>query len=230
MISHPLSIGPSFGTQQMNQTLNEQRRTGRPIEYTPETMFELTNIQNEFIYNELWHVFRVNLAPKIQHMLDECSHDAHLAVKAKLEIEGRREQLFSASTGEMGTIEGLLTSGRNIGRQAAAAAPPMPPRDWAVSAQKPTPSSSVGAGGEWRAGKGTATAPHERGLCARRKGGGAVNGSAHTMGGGDCGSEMGPRGHLAGKPASDHGQAQGEERHDPEGSQVKRGATSIQYP
>lgn len=230
VIPHPLNFSPSFDVQNMDQTLNEQRRTGQPVEYTTKKMSELTSTQNEFIYNELWHVFRVNLAPKIQHKLDECSHDAYLAVRAKLAMEGRNEQLVRAWTGKTNAVEVLPTFGRNIRRPEGAAAQTMPATDVADSAIRTTSASSADVGGERRAGTGTARPAHGRDVCARGEGDGAVNASAYSMGGGGNGNDGGPRGHLAGSTANDQGRQQREQRHDPEELQVRKGATPIPYP
>ncbi len=206
----------------MDQSLNEQRRLGLPIEYTAEKMSELTSTQNEFIFSELGHVCRMNLAPKIQHKLDECSHDAYLAVRAKLVMEGRREQLVREWTGKTDAVEGPPTFGRNIRSQEGAAAQPMSAADGAVSAQRTASASSVEARGERWEGEFTARPTQGRGSCARGEGDGAVNGYAYTVGGGSSGSDVGPRGAFAGSAASDQGWQQGEQRHDSEGLRVRK--------
>ncbi len=191
----------------MDQVLKHRRTTGEPIKYTTEEMSQLIKTQNEFIYIELWHVFKTDVAQKLNPKLERFSQDAYDAVAHKLLNETSKQPTPAAATEPTRMDSCNIAGGCNTGRQEGATKPLLPPTHWTISAQSTASEPRVVAGGERRAGDGEVKPCPDlaRGeeVYAGGDGGGRSCASAPVEGSGGCGSNIGPHGILVGRTASD---------------------------
>jgi len=191
----------------MGEILRNRRKTGEPIKYTTEEMSQLTKTQNEFIYIELWHVFKMDVAPKLNHKLEGFSRDAYDAVAHKMLNETRKQPTYVGT--EPTTTDACNSAGGcDNGRQEGAMALLPQPTHWTISAQPTAFEPPVATDRERRAGEGEVRPylhlAHGGELCAGGDGGGRSCAFAPALGSsGGCGSKIGPRGILVGQTASD---------------------------